>query len=537
MKRVLLFISGLVLTTFAIAQTTLQPGAYTAPKNSVVTPTGGSPVSMPQGGTVEVPVAQYATRCEELKVLLGSNFVNCWDFETVEQSKLRTNMPNLQYRPAVTIDYTMAASGKGSLRFETISYNEAKARCPECTHEQILATARASNTSWWARNFKDDLSFQVGLGQEFWIQMRIRENDAFYGGDWGGDGPKKWIIGIGDRNIEYRFKIGDPLPASSGAGTVVRLLDGDNPDLMPNAGKMTIGEEVITYRGLDRAANTIIIHYRSKPVDHQAGTVALMQDLHYAPGCPDVDIPITHGWNYLPEAYTSCGVKDRAYAGFSLPLRNPASGFTYDWIKQSGRPGTWNDTLKKWEGGCYLNKIKVGDYSGCIVDKKGEGWNTWTINVKVHQTRWYQNDKRYEHLSTVRIWKNGELHTDNSPDNQHPRSDAMSREQCLAEPHDRPDGNKCLTGTDFARLPASISNASLSGPRSAQDEEVNGGGKFGMIHINLQSWRRQYEDQTSPQFCCHPIVMRWFDDLVISKGPIPLPDGTPLRLRDGSIAK
>ena len=72
------------------------------------------------------------------------------------------------------------------------------------TDEEALTVARRSNTSWWSRNFTSDWSIQFGLGEEFWIQMRMRENNAFYAGPWGGDGPKKWILGTGDRWVDFR---------------------------------------------------------------------------------------------------------------------------------------------------------------------------------------------------------------------------------------------------------------------------------------------------------------------------------------------
>jgi hypothetical protein len=162
------------------------------------------------------------------------------------------------------------------------------------------------------------------------------------------------------------------------------------------------------------------------------------------------------------------------------------------------------------------------------VDKAGEGWNTWTIHVKLGQSKWYTNDKKYEHASTIEVWKNDVKVTDLNPENRHPRSDAMTPKQCRAATRSVANGDQCLTGYDLSRLPAVYGNIALSGPRSAQDE-AKGGGKYGKVWINLQSWRRQYLDQNDPIFCCHPTIVRWYDDLVISTQPIPLPDGRALQ--------
>jgi hypothetical protein len=526
MKKVSLAVVFAAVATVALAQFVTR-GTYSVHSGSAVMRIGGQDIAH-AGGSVPAHVP-HATRCEELRTKFGAAIVNCWDFEKTEDALLQAKgMRGSAYRPGVTIDRSMAASGKSSIRFETISFNEAQRRCPTCTDAKNLQTARQSNTSWWGRNFVDDLSMQFGLGQEFWIQMRIRENDAFYAGSFGGDGPKKWIIGTGDRNIDHVFTIRDPLPATAGAGTIITLVGTDKPAFVANAGPIKIGDEMLSYHQLDRTANTIKVNHRATPKAHAAGTVVRYAARpSYAGGCTDLELPISQGWNYVPSSYHSCGTKDRVYEGHSLPLIS-ASGFTYDWVVQSGRRGTWNDQTKRWEGGCLLSKVKKGDYSGCVVDRAGEGWNTWTIQVKLGQSKWYTNDKKYEHASTIEVWKNDVKVTDLNPENRHPRPDAMTPEQCRAAKRSVANGDQCLTGYDLSRLPAVYGNIALSGPRSAQDE-AQGGGKYGKVWINLQSWRRQYLDQNDPIFCCHPTIVRWYDDLVISTQPIPLPDGRALQ--------
>jgi hypothetical protein len=408
------------------------------------------------------------------------------------------------------------------LRFETISFNEAKRRNPAMTDAEALKVARQSNTSWWGRNFSTDWSTSFGLGEEFWIQMRILDNHAFFSGPWGGDGPKKWILGTGDRWVDYRSALREPLPASAGKGALIKLGGGDPVSRMPKGGKIKIGLESIQYWGLDLAQNALIVHYRGADQttvrNHATGTRTHLHYAHYAGGCTDIDIPVTQGWNYIPGSYHSCGNKDRVYEGHYLPLKPGTT--TTDWIMQSGQRGKWNESKKTWEGGCLLSRIKAGDTSGCLRDGPSQGWVTWTMHVKVGQPSWYANDKRYTHGSTIRIWRNDKLMTDLSPENQHPRVGAPTAEECAASQGSIANALDCLTGYDLVRLPGSLTNLSTSGPLSASDVR---GGNYGKIWINMQSWRRQYLTEDDPIMCCHPTVIRWYDDLVVSRVPIPLP--------------
>ena len=472
--------------------------------------------------------ASYPTRCDDLRALLGGNLVACWDFENPEDALLQeAGNPGSEYRPAVTIDPNMAASGNSSLRFETISFNEAKRRNPEMTDEEALIVARRSNTSWWGRNFTSNWSIQFGLGEEFWIQMRMRENNAFYAGPWGGDGPKKWILGTGDRWVDFRSALREPLPATAGKGALIKLYGGDPVSRMPKGGKIKIGTEYIQYWGTDVDQNALKIHFRGADKttvqNHAAGRLTYVHHARYAGGCTDLELVVTQGWNYLPSSYHSCNTKDWVYEGHALKLH-------FDWIMQSGQRGTWDESQKTWEGGCLLSSIKkkdalgrpAPDYSGCLRDRAGEGWVTWTIQVKIAQQHWYDNDKRYTHGSTLRIWRNDRLLTDLSPTNRHPRVGAPTALECSATPSSVVNALDCLTGYDFSRLDGSIRGNLRSGPLSVSDVR---GGEYGKIWLNMQSWRRQYLTEDDPLMCCHPTVIRWYDDVVVSRVPIPLPDG------------
>jgi len=473
--------------------------------------------------SVESAAASYPTRCDELRGLLGGNLVACWDFENPEDALLREpGHPGAEYRPAVKIDPNVAASGNSSLRFETISFNEAKRRHPEMTDEQALTVARQSNTSWWGRNFSPDWSIQFGLGQEFWIQMRMRENNAFYAGPWGGGGPKKWILGTGDRWVDFRSTLREPLPATAGRGALIKLSGGDPVLQMPKGGKIRIGNEYIQYWGKDAAQNALKVFHRGADEtmvqNHAAGTGTHLHHAQYAGGCTDLELPVTQTWNFIPASYHSCKWKDWSYEGHYLPLR-------FDFILQSGQRGKWSEANQAWEGGCLHSRVKAGDMSGCLRDGPGQGWVTWTIQVKLGQRRWYANDERYTHASTIRIWRNDKLMTDLSPENRHPRVGAPTPEECAASDRSIVNALDCLTGYDLVRAPeGSTVNAGKSGPLSASDAAA-GAGKYGQIFLNLQSWKRQYLTADDPIMCCHPTVIRWYDDLVVSRAPIPLPDG------------
>lgn len=527
--------------------------------------------------------AAAQTRCDELRISMGANLVNCWDFEKPDDALLGdVGAPDAVLRPGVTVDTTMAASGTGSLRFEIISFNEATARKTALTaaeEAQALslrdrgqrvvsgdavfdyrglsdADARAmylrqlqwtlasqSNTSWWTRNW----ARQFGPGEEVWVQYRVRENAAWYAGSFGGGGPKKHIIGAGDRVVPFVGSLREALPSSAGKGALIKLASGPSYDALskyPKNGTVVLEGESIEYFGVNGTENALIISKRLAPVAHGSGAALTMDYLERGIGCPDMELPVTQPWNYLSESYHSCGVKDKQYESHALPLRTierrnlngtcpsgtsatPVSAqwcqsvSAYDWIVQSGRKGTWNDATRRWEGGCLDSKVRKGDFSGCVVDSYTGQWVTWTMQIKPGP--WYGNDKRYTHAATYRVWKDKELIAEFAPDATHPNP-ALSAAECAALATSIPNPNLCSTGYDFVRLPYNGVNPSLTGPRTLNDA----GGRYGLINIGVQSWRRQYMPYNDPIFCCHPIVTRHFDDLVVASAQIPLPDGTLL---------
>ena len=147
--------------------------------------------------------ASYPTRCDDLRALLGGNLVACWDFENPEDALLQEpGDPRSEYRPAVTIDPNMSASGNSSLRFETISFNEAKRRNPELTDEEALTVARRSNTSWWAAisrligRYSSALAknsgFRCGCGRTM-LSMRARGAETDLRSGFSALGTAGWI--------------------------------------------------------------------------------------------------------------------------------------------------------------------------------------------------------------------------------------------------------------------------------------------------------------------------------------------------------
>lgn len=476
-----------------------------------------------------------ATRCDDMRAKLGANLVNCWDFERADDALLQSpGEPGSVTSEFVTIDTAQKASGNSSLRFETISYRTAQQRCPTCSVEENRRTAQRSNTQWVGRNFSPDYSRQFGRGQEFWVQFRVLDSDTAFTSRMGGDGMKKIIVGAGDRWIDFRSTLREPLALGAGKGALIKLAGGDPVAGMPRFGYMQIDGELITYHGLNVAESAVVILARGRGMaDHAAGAATHVRHEQRAPGCSDLEIPVTAGWNHIPRSYHSCGVKrlaptDKAgqYEGHSY--RGPTPYAASDWIWQAGRRGTWNEARKRWEGGCYLSRVNKGDFTGCVSDGPGQGWVIWTMQV-IPGPAWYRNDYRFAHGATVRLWRNDALVTELSPDLQHPRLNAPSAAECVAKYASASMMNAvdCIGGYDLYRGAVTLPSTSLTGPMSLSDS----GGLYGKLWLNHQSWERQNKTEADPYFCCHETVYRWYDDVVVSRVDPGLPDGRPLLVK------
>lgn len=512
-RAVVVAVLGLLVASIATAQTPLAPGTYTLPPGAtvVVPPAQETPPTPDPTPPPPPPPPAAMTRCDELRPVLGDAMVYCNPFEQDADAYLR-DAGNLS-TPWVTIDRTVFASGTGSLRHEVISTAEAKKRNPTMTDAQALALAGASGNQTWKRNFSADLKTQFGLGQPFYVQYRVKHNAGYFK-PWGGGGSKLSNIGVGDRWIDYTSTLAQPLPSTAGQGARIFLTGGDAVATMPLNGILQIGTERVNYYGRDLTQNAVIIHSRGwdkTPVQtHAAGAATFLHHLELSVHCSSLETVITAPLtSHVIQSYSSCGLKDGAYEGHRYPYS------AYDFIYQSGRPGKWNEAQKTWDG-CLYSKVSKGDYSGCLRWQPNQEWVTVTAYIEPGSA-WYKNDKQYTHAATLKIWFNKDLLTDHSPLNRHPRvAGALTPEQCAAQPVSLPNASYCLSGYDFYRNPLTKSL-------------TDAGELFGSIQLLVLSWGRNDAAGVDPLICCHDTVMRWYDDLVVSRAPIPLSDGTVLR--------
>ena len=151
----------------------------------VRTPTDGSLLPPPASGPNEMPkLSDFDTRCSRVGV------IRCYSFDDPVDTDRHVNAPYGQSVKRATVDTAIKASGTGALRFTIPSYSP-------------------SDTSGsFSINFTDDLSVQMGEGEEFYVQWRQRFspemlNTGFV--ELGGNeleltGFKQVIIGEGDRH-------------------------------------------------------------------------------------------------------------------------------------------------------------------------------------------------------------------------------------------------------------------------------------------------------------------------------------------------
>lgn len=159
--------------SFSLAQLCLLAAALAC---SIIAQASG-PSEMPK-------VSDFDTRCRRVGV------IRCYSFDDPVDADRRTSAPYGQSVKRSTVDRAIKASGTGSLRFTIPSYSP-------------------SDTSGsFSINFSDDLSVQMGEGEEFYVQWRQRFspemlNTGFV--ELGGNeleltGFKQAIIGEGDRH-------------------------------------------------------------------------------------------------------------------------------------------------------------------------------------------------------------------------------------------------------------------------------------------------------------------------------------------------
>lgn len=129
-------------------------------------------------GAPEPPyvAASFDERCA------APGVVRCFGFDSAEATDAHLLAPSGSEERRAGVDFDLAASGGGSLRFEIPSHSGAD-----------------TSGSFWL-NFSDDLATQFGEGDEFFVQWRQRFSREMLRTDYlGGGGWKQIIIGEGDR--------------------------------------------------------------------------------------------------------------------------------------------------------------------------------------------------------------------------------------------------------------------------------------------------------------------------------------------------
>lgn len=120
--------------------------------------------------------ASFAERCA------APGVVRCFGFDSEGATDPHIIPPWGSEERLAFVDYDVAASGTGSLRFEIPSH-----------------TGDDTSGSFWL-NFSDDFRTQFGEGDEFFVQWRQRFSREILRTDYlGGGGWKQIIIGEGDR--------------------------------------------------------------------------------------------------------------------------------------------------------------------------------------------------------------------------------------------------------------------------------------------------------------------------------------------------
>jgi len=153
----------------------------------VIRPSVGSVplrVALPLGGETQAPVA-HSAGSDRFQMLCNSpGVLRCvgFDSRTDLAGSYGDNSGSLAGDSTPQIDFTVKASGNGSLKFT------------------IPSNSSANSSGSYFTNFSENLSAQFGESSEFYVQWRQRFSGEFINTIYsGGGGWKQAIIGTGDK--------------------------------------------------------------------------------------------------------------------------------------------------------------------------------------------------------------------------------------------------------------------------------------------------------------------------------------------------
>jgi hypothetical protein len=192
--------------------------------------------------------------------------------------------------------------------------------------------------------------------------------------------------------------------------------------------------------------------------------------------CTTLEVVTVNGYHRgFPSMYHSCGVKDGQYEGFEEPV--PPS----DFLLQNGVR----------DPGCLYSLGNAGNgYVPPCIGYVADEWMTFQVHIAIGT--WYQNDGVYSHDSTVQLWVGREGEESQIAIDYRPMDP-----ECQAIQQSQPG---CQTGYDLVN--------------------DNPDAKYGKV------WLLPYNTGKDPA-ASHPTAYTWFDELVISRAPIPDPGAAP----------
>jgi hypothetical protein len=192
--------------------------------------------------------------------------------------------------------------------------------------------------------------------------------------------------------------------------------------------------------------------------------------------CTTLEVVTVNGYHRgFPSMYHSCGVKDGQYEGLEEPVP------PYDFLLQNAVR----------DPGCLYSLGNAGNgYVPPCIGYVADEWMTFQVHVAIGT--WYQNDGVYHHDSTVQLWVGAEGETSQLAIDFSPTDP-----ECQGTQESLPG---CQTGYDLVN--------------------DNPDAKYGKV------WLLPYNTGKDPA-ASHPTAYTWFDELVISRSPIPDPGAAP----------
>lgn len=191
--------------------------------------------------------------------------------------------------------------------------------------------------------------------------------------------------------------------------------------------------------------------------------------------CTTLEVVTVNGYHRgFPSMYHSCGVKDGQYEGLEEPVP------PYDFLLQNAVR----------DPGCLYSLGNEATYVPPCVGYVPDEWMTFQVHVAIGT--WYQNDGVYHHDSTIQQWVGREGETSQMTIDFSPKdAECQGMQQSLPG---------CQTGYDLVN--------------------DNPDAKYGKV------WLLPYNTGKDPA-ASHPTAYTWFDELVISRAPIPDPGAAP----------